>query len=738
MKRCRVWQFLATILLTLSLSSPALADDIRHTYAGDDLNSFYMDDRGGSVNNDGSNNSYFLNLQDIDQSAFGTLLLYSDDGIAATVDDGFIDEDFINPSGILLYDLSVLPMTGLPGEIGLSGDTPVTPVFFEANQSGLLVEQVSYTSDDPADRFVIVEYRITNPTSGDVQARIGLSNDFDVDLKSDDARVGYEDVIAPMVFQQEQPPIDPNHTTVGVSLARGSLAQYRLEVCTGAFGFCEIFGDDGDLIRRAFFENASGQVGDLTGAVPNQDFAVTISADLGTLEPGEGETVVFCYNVGQGGDPDGGLDDCRQSATNCEAFYDTEIDNCGNGLVNFSEDCDDGDDNLNDSCPDGATGSCEPASCGDGFTWDEDGGTEGCDDGNDNLNDSCPDGEMGSCQDAVCGDGFLWNTDGGTEQCDNGGANSDTTPDACRTNCQNPSCGDSVTDTGEGCDDGDLNENDGCLSSCDVASCGDGVVYNTEGGTEECDNGGANSDTTPDACRTSCLNPSCGDGVTDTGEDCDDGNDNNNDACLNSCDIATCGDGVVQVLAEVCDDGNNINGDGCSADCQSFESCGNGSIDPGETCDDGNNNTSDACPDGNQGICQPASCGDGFLNNSAGGLETCDDGNNISGDGCSSTCLVEGVAPAVNPPVAAPFCGDGNVDTKLGEQCDDGNNDLGDGCSADCTWEAVIQGSGVDGQREGFGCSLSRSHDRTRPWAALAFLLPALWTLRRPKRGQLT
>jgi hypothetical protein len=43
------------------------------------------------------------------------------------------------------------------------------------------------------------------------------------------------------------------------------------------------------------------------------------------------------------------------------------------------------------------------------------------------------------------------------EECDDGAANSDTQPDACRTSCRLPFCGDLVVDTGEDCDppDGD-------------------------------------------------------------------------------------------------------------------------------------------------------------------------------------------------------------------------------------------------------------------------------------------
>jgi cysteine-rich repeat protein len=717
MKRKYILKALGLSLAALLSTATTRADDVRHTYAGDPLNSFYIDDAGGSVNNGGSNNSYFLNLLDIDQSAFGTLFLYADDGTGTTVDDGLIDEDFQNGGGIGLYPLSSLPMSSGAGEIGLTTDTPLTPVTFDATQSGLIVEQVSYTSEDPADKFVIVEYRVTNPTGGNVTARIALSNDFDVDLKSDDATVGFDNTVAPMVFQQEAPPIDPNYTTVGVSLIRGTLAQYRLEACGGVFGPCDIFANDNDLIRTAYFQNGSGQVGDLTGGTPNQDFAVTISAQLDTLAPGESTSVVFCYNLGQGGSASDGLNDCRQSANNCSDFYDNEIQNCGNSLVNYDENCDDGDIDQSDSCPDGPTGSCQPASCGDGYVWNSDGGSETCDDGDGIVNDRCPDGPNGNCQDAICGDGYVWDSDGGSEECDNGGANSNSAPDACRTNCQNPSCGDSVKDTGEGCDDGDANNNDACRNDCVVASCGDGVIYNTEGGTEQCDNGGANSNSAPDACRTNCQNPSCGDGVTDSGEQCDDDNGSNTDGCLNSCLSAKCGDGFVRVGFEFCDDGNNTNGDGCSADCQSFESCGNGVLNPGESCDDGNNNTSDGCPDGNNGICQPASCGDGFRHNTGGGTEQCDDGNITNSDGCSSTCTTEGVGTSINPPLAPPVCGDGNVDEALGEQCDDGNDDEFDGCDNSCQWEIVLQGSGgSDEPRENFGCRLNSGHAAGGAW----------------------
>ena len=50
----------------------------------------------------------------------------------------------------------------------------------------------------------------------------------------------------------------------------------------------------------------------------------------------------------------------------------------------------------------------------------------------------------------VCGDGVV----DPEEQCDQGSANSDTAPDACRTDCREAYCGDAVVDTAETCDDG--------------------------------------------------------------------------------------------------------------------------------------------------------------------------------------------------------------------------------------------------------------------------------------------
>ena len=68
-------------------------------------------------------------------------------------------------------------------------------------------------------------------------------------------------------------------------------------------------------------------------------------------------------------------------------------------------------------------------------------------------------------------------------------------------------------------------------------------------------------------------------------------------------------------------------------------------------------------------------CGDGTVDSGMG--EECDDNNLADEDGCSSLCLIE-------------YCGDGVIQTGMGETCDDGGNSDGDGCSALCQLEGVV------------------------------------------------
>ncbi len=101
---------------------------------------------------------------------------------------------------------------------------------------------------------------------------------------------------------------------------------------------------------------------------------------------------------------------------------------------------------------------------------------------------------------AVCGDGTLVST---CEVCDAGTANSDTQPDACRTDCRPARCGDGVADGGEQCDDGDHENCDGCDEFCDLEAgtvCGDGVRAPI-GCSEQCDDANAAGG---DGCSERC------------------------------------------------------------------------------------------------------------------------------------------------------------------------------------------------------------------------------------------
>ena len=326
---------------------------------------------------------------------------------------------------------------------------------------------------------------------------------------------------------------------------------------------------------------------------------------------------------------------------------------CGNGVVEGSEQCDDGNADNADNC----TNACRNNVCGDGFVDMQSPVVEQCDDGNANNNDAC----TNACRNNVCGDQFV---NPATEECDDGNP---TNNDGCTNDCHLPRCGDQIVQSGEQCDDGNAVDTDGCSNACTLPVCGDGIAQ--PGNGEACDDGNQSNQ---DDCRTSCQPNVCGDGFVDmqppVTEQCDDGNANNNDGCSNSCRLPSCGDGITQPGAgEQCDDGNQVNDDACTNGCQNAV-CGDGIVQPGngETCDDGNQTDTDDCV-----ACQPAACGDGKVDSQPPVTEECDDGNQVNDDGCNNQCKVG-------------YCGDGAVQPGNGEDCDDGNTLDGDGCSSTC------------------------------------------------------
>ncbi len=115
--------------------------------------------------------------------------------------------------------------------------------------------------------------------------------------------------------------------------------------------------------------------------------------------------------------------------------------------------------------------------------------------------------------------------------------------------------------------------------------------------------------------------------------------------------------------------------------------CGDGVVHVDETCDDWNESGGDGC---SADCLSDETCGNGFLDTALG--EACDDGDLGAGDGCSANCLSD------------ETCGNGIVDAVKDEGCDDGNLADGDGCSSLCTVEEEASGGGC-------GCSMTGHPD---------------------------
>jgi len=298
---------------------------------------------------------------------------------------------------------------------------------------------------------------------------------------------------------------------------------------------------------------------------------------------------------------------------------------------------------------------------------------------------------------------------------DDGGTDDLTADDGAAPDLAEPTCGNTVIDPGETCDDSNSADGDGCSSSCQVEIGWQCPVVGM-------------------ACMRQVY---CGDGYVESPETCDDGNSTPGDGCSGTCQLEpnytcatpspapnpthevcvssiVCGDSIVEP-GEACDNGSTNGLGGCSSDCTTVEPgwtcpptggpcsqatalCGNGIIDPGEACDDGTMGGGDGCSTSCQvesgwtcpGAGTPChrilKCGDGIISLSLN--EQCDDGNAGSGDGCSASCQTEqnfvcnGVPSVCKSTVV---CGDGKVTGS--EQCDDGNIKSLDGCSSACKLE---------------------------------------------------
>jgi len=414
----------------------------------------------------------------------------------------------------------------------------------------------------------------------------------------------------------------------------------------------------------------------------------------------------------------------RGDTTECDG--DCTAVSCGDGYVNpaAGEDCDAADDTAD------CDGGCTAVICGDGYTNTVAG--EACDDGLDN-NDTLPDACRTSCELPSCGDGAV----DSDETCDDGAANSDVMPDVCRLDCTPARCGDDVIDSDESCDDG--GESGSCNADCTTVSCGDGKLNVTSG--ETCDEGGET-----ETCNGDCTEASCGDGKINAaaGETCDDSGESAD--CNDDCTPASCGDGKVNASAgETCDTSGAS--DTCDSDCTAPE-CGDELVNTaaGEACDDGgesegcnadcsvaecgdgkhNATAGEACDTAGDSMgcdadCTAVECGDDHVNSVAG--EVCDDGGESEscngdctaascGDGkvnatAGEACDTAGASETCDADCSPVVCGDGHVNEEAGEACDDSNTVDGDGCSSSCQ----LEGCGDDVKQPSEGCDDGNTED---------------------------
>ncbi len=304
---------------------------------------------------------------------------------------------------------------------------------------------------------------------------------------------------------------------------------------------------------------------------------------------------------------------------------------CGDNKVDAGESCDDGDNDDTNACSNGCKYNTGFGSCA--------------------TNDDCQDSS------AVCGRNDLCLIDDNNTGCGGDATLCNHAEARCPADtCIPPVCGDGFTNSGEACDDGDNNADNECNNACKIntgfgtcstsddcagpgAECGSGDLCLLSTGSSGCGTNDALCAAQAAICRSNtCEVPGCGDNVVDSGEACDDGDNDNTNACNNSCKIntgfGTCstnddcaGPGAECGTGDLCLLSTGSSGCGtddalcaaqasiCRADTCAIPACGDGVVDDGEACDDGDqvddNECSNACLVGLGFACNDASeCAD--------------------------------------------------------------------------------------------------------------------------------